>query len=90
MRDAEIKAKEDRARVLANARKRPMLVESYTTGTYRANTLAKAQTLKKFIGVMKEAGMSDKQIADHHLSLEDKEALEEDKFVAMQKKRYGK
>jgi len=63
MRDAEIKAKEDRQKVLANARKRPTLVESYNTGTYRANNLAKAQTLKKFVGVMKEAGMSDKEIA---------------------------
>ena len=85
-----MKAKEDRANLLANARKRPTLVESYNTGTYRANNLAKAQTLKKFIGVMKESGMSDKEIANHHLSLDQKEALEEDKFVEMQKKRYGK
>jgi len=90
MRDNEVKAKEDRAALLANARKRPMLVESYNTGTYRSNNLAKAQTLKKFVGVMKDAGMSDKDIAKHHLTLGDKEALEEDKFVEMQKKRYGK
>ena len=66
-----------------------MLVESYNTGTYRANNLAKAQTLKKFIGVMKESGMTQKQI-DAHLDLSDKEALEEQKFVDLQKKRYGK
>jgi len=67
-----------------------MLVESYNTGTYRANNLAKAQTLKKFVQVMKDNGMSDKEIANHHLTLADKEALEEDKFVQAQKKRYGK
>ena len=39
---------------------------------------------------MKNAGLSDKQIAANHLSLEDKEVLEEDKFVELQKKRYGK
>ena len=60
MRKDEIEAREHRERTLANARKRPTLVESYNTGTYRANNLAKAQTLKKFIGVMKEAGMTDK------------------------------
>ena len=60
MRKDEIEAKELRERTLANARKRPTLVESYNTGTHRANNLAKAQTLKKFIGVMKEAGMTDK------------------------------
>ena len=58
-----------------------MLVESYNTGTYRANNLAKAQTLKKFVQVMKDNGMSEKEIANHHLTLGDKEALEEDKFV---------
>lgn len=90
MRKDEIEAKEHRERLLANARKRPTLVETYNTGTYRANNLAKAQTLKKFIGVMKEAGMTDKQINDNHLTLADKEALEEEKFVEMKKKMYGK
>ena len=90
MRDAAIKAKEDRAALLSNARKRPTLVESYNTGTYRANNLAKAAALKKFIGVMKESGISDKEIEKHHLSLDQRETLEEDKFVEMQKKRYGK
>ena len=41
-REAERKAKEDREKILARARQRPMLVESYNTGTYRANNLAKA------------------------------------------------
>lgn len=78
MRDRELKAKEDRNAVIANGRKRPMLVDSYNTGTYRSNNLAKAVALKKFVGVMKEAGMSDKEIAAHHLSHDAKEALEED------------
>lgn len=67
-----------------------MLVESYNTGTYRANNLAKAQTLKKFVDVMKQSGISERDIQNNHLSLEDKEVLEEDKFVQAQKKRYGK
>ena len=90
MRKQEMDAKEKHQQLLQNARKRPMLVESYNTGTYRANNLAKAQTLKKFVQVMKDSGMSDKEIAANHLSLADKEALEEDKFVQAQKKRYGK
>lgn len=48
-RKREIEAKEKRNELLENARKRPMLVESYNTGTYRANNLAKAQTLKKYM-----------------------------------------
>ncbi len=67
-----------------------MLVDSYNTGTYRANNLAKAQTLKKFVQVCKDSGMTDKDIAANHLTLADKEALEEDKFYAAQKKMYGK
>lgn len=90
MRRNELKAKDDRKALLENARKRPMLIDSWNTGTYRANNLAKAQTLKKYIQVMKDAGMSEKEIEKHHLSLDDKEALEEDKFVNMQMKRSGK
>ncbi len=67
-----------------------MLIDSWNTGTYRANNLAKAQTLKKYIKTLEDAGMSQKEIEKHHLSLEDKEALEEDKFVELQKKRHGK
>ena len=67
-----------------------MLVDSYNTGTYRANNLAKAQTLKKFVQVCKDSGMTDKDIAANHLTLADKEALEEEKFYAAQKKMYGK
>ena len=86
----ERKAKEDRDQLLARARQRPMLVESYNTGTYRANNLAKAKALKQFVQVMKDAGLTDKQIEDNHLSLDDKEALAEEKFVELQKKRYQK
>jgi len=39
---------------------------------------------------MKDAGLTDKQIEDNHLSLDDKEALAEEKFVELQKKRYQK
>ena len=39
-----------------------MLVDSYNTGTYRANNLAKAQALKKFVNVMKNTGMSEREI----------------------------
>ena len=68
-----------------------MLVETYNQGTYRANNLAKAQTLKKYIQVCKDAGMTDKEIEKHgQLSLADKEALEEDKFYEAQKKMYNK
>ena len=80
-RKAEREAKQKREELLQKARQRPMLVDSYNTGTYRANNLAKAQTLKKFVDVMKKNGMSEREIQNNHLSLEDKEALEEDKFV---------
>ena len=42
MRRNELKAKDDRKALLENARKRPMLIDSWNTGTYRANNLAKA------------------------------------------------
>ena len=80
-RGQEREAKKKREELLQRARTRPMLVESYNTGTYRANNLAKAQTLKKFVDVMKNAGVSEKDIQNNHLSLEDKEVLEEEKFV---------
>ena len=90
MRRKEIEAKEQREALLQRASTRPMLVESYNRGTYRANNLAKAQTLKNFVGVLKENGVSEKDIAANHLSLADKEVLEEDKFVEAQRKMYGK
>jgi hypothetical protein len=37
-----------------------MLQENYNTGTHRAN-LAKAATLKNFVQIMKDSGLSDKQ-----------------------------
>jgi len=61
-RQLEREAKQKREELLQNARKRPMLVESYNTGTYRANNLAKAQTLKKFVDVMKQSGVSERDI----------------------------
>ena len=39
---------------------------------------------------MKKNGISEREIQNNHLSLEDKEALEEEKFVQAQKKMYGK
>lgn len=74
--------------MLSRARQRGYLVDNYNTGTHRAN-LAKAQTLRNMLGIMKDAGMTDKQ-AEARLSLEDKEVLEEEKFIEAQKKRYGK
>lgn len=41
-RKQEREAKMKREELLQKARQRPMLVESYNTGTYRANNLAKA------------------------------------------------
>ena len=67
-----------------------MLVESYNTGTHRANNLAKAQTLMKFVQVCKDSGMTEKDIVENQLSLEDREVYEEGKFYEMQKKRYQK
>ena len=61
-RQLEREAKQKREELLQNARKRPMLVESYNTGTYRANNLAKAQTLKKFVDVMKQSGVPERDI----------------------------
>ena len=90
MRKKEIEAKENRDALLKRAATRPMLVESYNRGTYRANNLAKAQTLKNFVEVLKDSGVSDKEIAANHLSLADKAVLEEDKFVEAQAKKYGK
>ena len=39
---------------------------------------------------MQNAGVSKRDIQNNHLSLDDKEVLEEEKFVAAQKKMYGK
>ena len=47
-----------------------MLVDSYNTGTYRANNLQKAQMLKKFVDVMKKSGLSERDIQNNHLDLE--------------------
>ena len=89
-RKLEREAKQKNAELQQRARTRPFLVDSYNTGTYRANNLAKAQTLKKFVDVMKTSGVSERDIQNNHLSLADKEVLEEDKFVEAQKKMYGK
>ena len=61
-RKNEREAKQKREELLARASQRPFLVDSYNTGTYRANNLAKAQTLKKFTEVMKNAGVSEREI----------------------------
>ena len=90
MRKQDQEAKEKRNELLTKARQRPMLIDSYNRGTYRADNLAKARVLKDYVQVMKDAGMSEKEIENNHLSLEQKETLEEEKFVAAQKKRYGK
>ena len=39
---------------------------------------------------MKNAGVSEKDIQNNHLSLDDKEVLEEEKLVQAQRKMYGK
>ena len=70
-------------------RNRPMLIDSYNTGTARSNQMAKLQSLKKFTEIMKQAGHSQKEI-DKRLPDNDREILEEDKFLTKQKERYGK
>ena len=65
-----------------------MLQENYDKGTYRSE-LAKATVLRDMVKIMKDAGMSDKQ-AESHFTLDQKETLEEQKFIDAQKKRYGK
>ena len=90
MRNQERQAKEQKLEMERRARERPLCIDSYNRGTYRADNLAKDRVLKDYVQVMKDAGMSEKEIENNHLSLEQKEALEEEKFVAAQKKRYGK
>ena len=58
MRKDDKKAKENREALLQRASTRPMLVESYNTGTYRSNNLAKAKTLRNFVETLENAGMS--------------------------------
>ena len=84
------KAKEDRESIIAKGRSRPMLIDSYNSGTHRADNLLRAKTINKFSEVLKKNGLSDAEIQKNHLDLEDKEALEEAKFYEMQKKQYGK
>lgn len=88
MRRQELEAKQKHDEMLQRARQRGYLVDNYNSGTHRSN-LAKAQTLKNMLSIMKDAGLTDKQ-AEARLSLEDKEILEEEKFIEAQKKRYGK
>ena len=90
MRKQEREAKEQHAAMLARASARPPLLENWAGGTARADSnLKRAATIKEFVGVLKSAGLSDKQAAAH-LNLEDKEVLEEQKFVEARKKEYGK
>lgn len=59
MRKQEAEAKQKHEEMLLKARQRGYLVDNYNTGTHRAN-LAKAQTLKNMLSIMKDAGLTDK------------------------------
>lgn len=58
MRREEKKAKESKEAMLQRASTRPMLVESYNTGTYRSNNLAKAKALRNYVDILERNGMS--------------------------------
>ena len=90
MRKQEREAKQKHEEMLARANARPPLLENWAGGTARANAnLKKSKTINEFVGVLKDAGMSDAQAAKH-LSMEDKEILEEEKFMEARKKQYGR
>lgn len=63
-----------------------MVCESYGK---KSSNLDKLKATKDFLQVLEKNGNS-KQMAESFLSPEQKELLEEDKFVQAQKKKYGR
>lgn len=63
-----------------------MVCESYSK---KSSNLDKLKATKDFLAVLEKNGNS-KQMAESFLSPEQKELLEEDKFVQAQKKKYGR
>lgn len=80
MKKQEKDAAEALEKMKAKVRTGPMIMDNYNKGTYRANNLAKAQTLKKFMTIQENAGIS-KKVIEGQLTLDDKEVLAEQKFV---------
>lgn len=85
-RQMEKQNKEAIEKAKQRGRQRPMVCESYSK---KSSNLDKLKATKDFLAVLEKNGNS-KQMAESFLSPEQKELLEEDKFVQAQKKKYGR
>lgn len=83
-RRQELATKEKIAESVKAGRQRPMLLDSYNSGTARSN-LAKLQATKKFLDVMAESGVP-RADAVKKLTPAEKEQLEEEKFLEARRK----
>lgn len=65
-----------------------MLLNDYNSASKNENA-QKIQVIKRFMQVLEQSGLS-KHEAEKHLKPEEKELLEEDKYLEARKKEYGR
>ena len=87
-REAQRKNQDTLNAAIEKGRQRPMLIDSYASGTARSN-LAKITNLKNFVDIMKKNGNS-KEMIERTLTPAEKDQLEELEFKEKQMAYLGK
>ena len=74
---------------MSKGRQHPLLVQSYNTQGKEARTQAKLKAAKQFIEIMVGSGVPYEK-ARLQLTQEERDAIDEERFIETQKKKYGR
>ena len=84
----EKETKEKIQQSIQRGRERPMLLDDYASASKNEN-VNKLQVIRRFLQVLIDSGLSQRE-AEKHLKPEEKEMLEEAKYMEARKKEYGR